>query len=39
MSLTSLYESLKRSWISRHPDATPQEYERAIAKIAKEIGY
>jgi hypothetical protein len=33
------YELAKQAWISDHPEATPQEYEKAIREIAERIGY
>jgi hypothetical protein len=33
------YEQLKTEWVEAHPEATPQEYERAIREIAQRIGY
>jgi hypothetical protein len=33
------YEKLKREWSQNHPEATSQEYELAISKIARELGY
>lgn len=32
------YEYLKAAWIKAHPDASPEEYERAMRKLAKELG-
>jgi hypothetical protein len=32
------YAQLKQDWIARHPDATPAEFEAAVAQIAKECG-
>ena len=31
------YERRKREWVKAHPDSTPEEYERAIKKILKEL--
>ena len=33
------YEAAKQDWIWNHPDATPQEYEQAITKLAQKLGY
>ena len=35
MSRLALYESLKRQWILCHPNSTPEEYQRAIFRIAR----
>lgn len=32
------YEYAKHEWIRRHPNATPEEYDRAIAAIVKRLG-
>jgi hypothetical protein len=32
------YAQLKQDWIAQHPDATPAEFEAAIAAIAEECG-
>lgn len=32
------YEAAKASWRRKHPDATPSEYEQAIAAIARACG-
>ena len=32
------YERRKAAWAREHPDATPQEYERAVRRIAKALG-
>jgi hypothetical protein len=32
------YERRKQEWISRHPRATPTEYEAAMRRIASECG-
>jgi len=32
------YEQLKREWVDSHPDATPEEYEKAMFAIAKKAG-
>lgn len=29
------YESAKASWIKRHPNATPEQYEAAMKALAK----
>jgi hypothetical protein len=36
---TQRYELEKREWISNHPEATPEEYERAIREIAERLNY
>lgn len=33
-----LYEFLKREWIAKHPNATHEEYQRAMREIAKKAG-
>lgn len=37
--LDRLYEASKKDWIARHPEATPEEYERAMREISERIGY
>jgi hypothetical protein len=32
------YEARKQRWAAGHPDATHEEYERAMRKIAEECG-
>ena len=32
------YERLKAEWRAEHPDATPEEYERAMRRIAEQCG-
>lgn len=32
------YEAAKRAWIATHPGATPEQYARAMAAIAKRTG-
>ena len=32
------YEQAKRQWIAAHPEATPQQYQDAMARIAKACG-
>jgi hypothetical protein len=34
----ALYEKLKSAWISRNPEASPQQYEAAMWAIAKQCG-
>lgn len=34
----ALYEHMKATWVARHPDATPAQYEAAIRKIAQHCG-
>jgi hypothetical protein len=34
----SLYEQLKANWIRKHPNATPQQYQTAMQKLAKKLG-
>jgi len=34
----SQYEFLKQEWIKSHPDATPQQYQKAMSAIAKKLG-
>lgn len=31
----SRYESLKAQWIKDHPEATPEQYQQAMKRIAK----
>jgi len=38
-ALVHIYEREKQAWVEKHPDATPQEYEQAIRKIAERIGF
>jgi hypothetical protein len=33
------YESAKQEWILSHPEATHEDYERAIKAIADRLGY
>jgi len=33
-----LYELEKRIWIDDHPDATPEEYQQAMRRLAQELG-
>jgi hypothetical protein len=32
------YEAAKADWIRRHPKATPEEYQRAMAALARRYG-
>jgi UDP-N-acetylglucosamine:LPS N-acetylglucosamine transferase len=32
------YEQAKAAWLSRHPDATPEQIETAMKRIADEVG-
>lgn len=32
------YERAKQDWMFRHPEATHEEYERAMREIAKKMG-
>jgi hypothetical protein len=32
------YEAMKQAWIAAHPNATPEQYQRAVAQIAKRCG-
>lgn len=32
------YERRKAEWVARNPDATPQQYQQAMKRIAKELG-
>ena len=34
----AVYESAKAAWLAAHPDATPEEYEAAMRRIAAECG-
>ena len=33
-----LYEVAKSQWIAEHPEATPEEYQAAMTRIAREVG-
>ena len=33
------YEAAKAAWIAAHPDATPAQYQDAIQRICRELGY
>ena len=33
-----LYETLKWQWVQTHPNSTPEEYQQAMKRIAKECG-
>jgi len=33
------YEREKAAWIAAHPEATPEEYEKAIREIAERLNY
>lgn len=37
MSL-SQYEFLKQEWIAKNPNATPQQYQKAMTAIARKCG-
>ena len=37
MSL-SYYEALKQDWIRRNPNATPQQYQAAMVRLARKAG-
>lgn len=32
------YEEMKRAWIKAHPEATPEEYQNAMRRIAAKCG-
>jgi hypothetical protein len=32
------YESQKQAWLHLHPDATPEEIEQALKRLAKALG-
>jgi choline dehydrogenase-like flavoprotein len=32
------YEAMKQAWIAAHRNATPEQYQRAVAQIAKRCG-
>ena len=36
---SGIYELEKHRWVEDHPEATSQEYERAIREIANRLGY
>ena len=38
MSKWAIYEQRKHAWIQAHPEATHEEYEQAMRRIAKELG-
>lgn len=33
-----MYEAAKKEWAESHPDATPEEYQRAMTEIARRLG-
>jgi hypothetical protein len=33
-----LYEILKQEWINKHPNATSEQYQKAMIAIAKKCG-
>lgn len=33
-----LYEAMKQRWIAANPEATRQQYEKAMRDIAKKVG-
>ncbi|GBL44429.1 hypothetical protein SFMTTN_0225 [Sulfuriferula multivorans] len=38
-SKDALYESLKRDWIARNPNASSADYQAAMIKIARNVGF
>lgn len=38
MNPYELYEAAKRAWIDANPDASPEQYERAMAALAEQYG-
>lgn len=38
MTRHQAYEHLKRSWLQRHPKATPEQIEKAMQAIARKVG-
>ena len=32
------YEQEKRLWVARHPDATPEQYQVAMTRLAQKCG-
>jgi len=34
----SQYEFLKKEWVAKNPNATPEQYQRAMMAIAKKCG-
>lgn len=38
MSKYHAYEAAKRQWIAANPAATPEEYEKAMRKLARRYG-
>jgi hypothetical protein len=39
LSASERYEQLKREWADAHPEATSQEYEKAMQEIASRLNY
>jgi hypothetical protein len=39
LSPSEQYEKLKTAWAEAHPEATSQEYEKAIREIASKLNY
>lgn len=38
MATYQQYEYLKQAWLLRHPDATPDQIDRALQSIARRLG-
>ena len=38
MNKHHLYEAAKRDWIKLHPNATPEQYQRAMKALATKYG-
>lgn len=32
------YEQLKQEWIAKHPNSTPEQYQKAMQAIARKCG-
>jgi len=32
------YEAAKRLWLATHPNATPEQYQAAMRKLARRVG-
>jgi len=38
MNASQRYEAAKNTWIATHPDATPEQYQAAMRKLARRVG-
>lgn len=36
--LNRMYEAEKQRYIAEHPDATPEEYQKALTELARRLG-